>query len=83
MSGLRDNLQQKYKGNPLFLLLLVTAAAISASTPPATLPRGFLEQLPMFLEMPDKEYDTLLQATDSDESKKPIQKVKQPSGTSQ
>ena len=52
------------KVNPLFLLLMMSAVALSASTPPVTLPRGFLEQLPMLLEMPEKDYQVLLEAAE-------------------
>ncbi|HFD86731.1 MAG TPA: hypothetical protein ENJ35_03535 [Gammaproteobacteria bacterium] len=80
MSGLLISLPPKRRANPLFLLLLVTASAISASSPPATLPRGFLEQLPMFMDMPDKEYDVLFQATGEEAPDSPHKKGNQPTG---
>jgi len=53
------------RANLLSVLVLVSATALSASAPPATLPRGFLEKLPMFLEMPDAEYDALLRTANT------------------
>ncbi|HGG58359.1 MAG TPA: hypothetical protein ENK26_00380 [Gammaproteobacteria bacterium] len=61
------------RGNLLFLLTLVSATALSASAPPATLPRGFLEKLPMLMDLPDAEYEALLRtsATPLPENKSP------------
>ena len=60
MSGSASSQAKKYRVNPAFLLLMMNAVALSASAPPLTLPRGFLEQLPMLLEMPEEDYAKLL-----------------------
>ena len=64
MSGSASSQAKKYRVNPAFLLLMMSAAAMSASAPPLTLPRGFLEQLPMLLEMPEADYAKLLATTE-------------------
>ena len=43
----------------LFWLLLLMSIAIASDTPPPTLPRGFLEQLPLLERLSDREFDAL------------------------
>ena len=44
----------------LALWFFVSEVVVGATMPPVTLPRGFLERLPMLLEMPDSEFQRLL-----------------------
>jgi len=45
----------------LITILLVFASTVMASdAPPAVLPRGFLEQLPILMQLSDKEFEYLL-----------------------
>jgi len=55
----------------LIITLLVFASTVMASdAPPAMLPRGFLEQLPLLMQLSQKEFEHLLKyAEDSDSEK--------------
>ncbi len=45
---------------PFFWLsMLMMSLAIAGDTPPQTLPRGFLEQLPLLEKLSDREFDAL------------------------
>ncbi len=43
----------------LFWLLPLVSIAIASDMPPPTLPRGFLEQLPLLEQLSDEEFDAL------------------------
>ncbi len=47
-------------GSLLMAPVWFATTALAASPPPETLPRGFLEQLPLLLALPEAEYDRLV-----------------------
>jgi hypothetical protein len=47
--------------HPSYWLLGVISLALASDVPPATLPKGFLEQLPLLEHLPDAEFENFLQ----------------------
>ena len=56
-----------------WLTLLLMSLAIASDAPPPTLPRGFLEQLPLLEQLSDREFDALARfaSGQSDDGAKP------------
>ncbi len=50
-------------------LLAGTTLPLAASEPPATLPRAFLDQLPLLMELSDQEFEAVLATARDTESK--------------
>ena len=49
-------------------VLIFTLTVMASDAPPVTLPRGFLEQLPLLMQLSDKEFELFLKYTGESKS---------------
>jgi hypothetical protein len=59
---------QKPKINSSWLLLGTNSLVLASDAPPATLPKGFLEQLPILESFKDDEFEIFLQFAKNDQA---------------
>lgn len=53
-----------------WLSMLLTGLVIASDAPPLTLPKGFLEQLPLLEQLSDNEFDALAQFATAQQSQR-------------
>ena len=72
---LNKSSMQKPKIISSWLLLGTISLVLASDAPPATLPKGFLEQLPILESFKDNEFEIFLQFAKSEqaENSKPVQ----------